>query len=52
MQNFATHRLGNIIVIAITSVITVGCFVAMVLMLIHPGERDRRHPKYQVLSDD
>jgi hypothetical protein len=52
MQNFAAHRLGNIIIIVITGAITIGCFVAAALMLIHPGERDRRHPKHQVLNDD
>ena len=52
MQNFSAHWLGNIIIIAIAGAITVACFVAAAWMLGHPCERDRRHPKNQVLRDD
>jgi hypothetical protein len=43
---------GNIIIIAVAGVITVACFVAMLWMLIRPGETDRNHSKYAVLRDD
>ncbi len=43
---------GNVVIVAVTGVITLGCFVAMFQMLFHPGETDRRHPKYEVLRDD
>lgn len=52
MQNFSAHWLGNIIIISIAGAITVACFVAAAWMLVHPGERDRRHPKHQVMRDD
>jgi len=41
---------GNVIIVAVTGVITLGCFVVMFRMLLHPGETDRRHPKYEVLE--
>lgn len=43
---------GNVVIIVVTGVITLACFVAMFRMLLHPGETDRRHPKYEVLRDD
>ncbi len=43
---------GNVIIIALAGAITVACFVAMFWMLLHPGETDRRHPKYDILRDD
>lgn len=43
---------GNLIIIVVAGIITVGCFAAMFWMLFHPGETDRRHPKYRVLRDD
>ena len=43
---------GNVIIIAVAGAITLACFVAMIWMLLHPGESDRRHPKYDVLRDD
>lgn len=43
---------GNVVIIALAGAITVGCFVAMFRMLCHPGETDRRHPKYDILRDD
>jgi hypothetical protein len=43
---------GNVIIISLASAITVACFVAMLRMLFHPGETDRRHPKYDILRDD
>ncbi len=44
--------LGNLIIIALAGTITSGCFVAMLWMLLRPGETDRQHPKYEVLDDD
>ncbi len=43
---------GNLIVIALTGAVTIACFVALLWMLVRPGERDPRHPKYRVLRDD
>jgi hypothetical protein len=43
---------GNVIVIAIGSVITIACFAAMFWMLIRPGERNPEHPKHKILRDD
>jgi hypothetical protein len=44
--------LGNLIIIAVAGAITIGCFAAMLWMLLKPGEADRHHPKYDVLRDD
>ena len=44
--------LGNLVIIAISGAITIGCFAAMFWMLLRPGETDRRHPKYDILRDD
>ncbi|HWG51946.1 MAG TPA: hypothetical protein VN677_01465 [Gemmatimonadaceae bacterium] len=52
MQSFSAHWLGNIIIVVVAGAITIACFVAATWMLVRPGERDRRHPKYQVLNDD
>lgn len=43
---------GNIIIIAVAAAITVACFVAMLWMLIRPGETEPSHPKYTILRDD
>ena len=43
---------GNVAVIALAGIVTVGCFSAMFWMLIRPGETDRRHAKYDILRDD
>lgn len=43
---------GNAAIILIAGSITIGCFGAMFRMLIRPGERDPRHPKYMILPDD
>lgn len=43
---------GNFVIIAVAGVITVACFIAMLWMLIRPGETDRRHSKYAILRDD
>ena len=43
---------GNVMVIVAAGTITVACFIAMFWMLLHPGETDRHHPKYDILRDD
>ncbi len=43
---------GNIIIIAVAAAITAACFVGMLWMLIRPGETNRSHAKYSILSDD
>jgi len=43
---------GNIIIIGVAGVVTVACFVAMLRMLIRPGETDRQHAKYTILRND
>lgn len=42
---------GNAVIIALAGAITMACFLAMLRMLFSPGESDRQHPKYQILSD-
>ncbi|MBU6421203.1 MAG: hypothetical protein KGL98_09745 [Gammaproteobacteria bacterium] len=44
--------LGNIIILVGGGLITLGCYVYAIWLLIHPGEHDQRHPKYGVLDDD
>ena len=43
---------GNLILIAAAGAVTLACFVAVFRMLMHPGEADRNHPKYEILRDD
>lgn len=43
---------GNVIIIGICGVITVGCFVAMFWFIFRPGEKSPRHPKYDILRPD
>lgn len=52
MHHLAGPLLGNVLVIAFAGLVTVGCFLAAIGMLLRPGERDRNHPKYRVLRDD
>ena len=51
-HHLAGPLLGNTIIIGVAGAITVACFVAMFWMLIRPGEKDHRHPKYAVLRND
>ena len=51
-HELAGPLLGNIVIIAIAGSITIACFVAMLRMLLKPGETDETHPKYRVLGDD
>ncbi len=43
---------GNLIIIVVMGVITAGCFAVMIRLILHPGETDRRHPKYDIFHDD
>lgn len=43
---------GIILVATVTGIVTLGCFIAMFRYLTHPGERDPRHPKYDILRRD
>ena len=43
---------GNLVIIALAGIITLACFVAMLWMLIRPGETDHHHCKYTILRDD
>lgn len=43
---------GEILVVSIAGIITIACFVAMFWWMAHPGEKDPRHPKYQILRHD
>jgi len=43
---------GNVIIIALAGAVTIACFAAMLRMLLHPGESDRGHPKYDIFRDD
>lgn len=51
-HHMAGPLLGNLMIIAVSGAITIGCFVAMFKMLLWPGETNRRHPKYNILRDD
>ncbi len=51
-HHMAGPLLGNLLIIAISGTITIGCFVAMFWMLLRPGETNQRHPKYDILRDD
>jgi hypothetical protein len=43
---------GNIAIVAVAGTVTAACFIAMLWMLVRPGETDRRHRKYAILRDD
>jgi hypothetical protein len=43
---------GNVIIIGLAGSITVVCLIAVLRMLLHPGETDQCHPKYNILRDD
>ncbi|MEO8123213.1 MAG: hypothetical protein ABI633_04130 [Burkholderiales bacterium] len=44
--------LGNLIIIGVGGLITLACFAAMFWMIFRPGERDPKHPKYDILNED
>jgi hypothetical protein len=43
---------GNVIIVVLAGAITLGCFAAMLWMLIRPGETDPAHSKYTILQED
>lgn len=43
---------GNVVIIALAGAVTLGCIVAMLRMLIRPGEHDPEHPKHRILRKD
>jgi hypothetical protein len=43
---------GNVIIITLAGAVTFGCIVAMLRMLIRPGEKDPEHPKHSILRED
>jgi hypothetical protein len=43
---------GNVIIIALAGAVALSCIVAMVRMLLRPGENDPEHPKYTILRED
>lgn len=43
---------GNVIIVTLASVVTLGCIAAMLWMLIRPGENDPAHPKHTILRED
>jgi hypothetical protein len=43
---------GNVIIIALAGAVTLACIVAMLRMLIRPGENDPEHPKHSILRED
>ena len=51
-HHLAGPLIGILVVGGGAALITLGCFVAAMWMLIHPGETDPRHPKYIVLRHD
>ena len=51
-HHLAGPMIGIFIVGGAAALITLGCFVAAMWLLIHPGETDPRHPKYIVLRHD
>lgn len=52
MESFANHLIGNLVIVAVFGLGTIGCFIAAVIMLIKPGERNENHPKYLIMNDD
>jgi len=43
---------GNVIISVLAGAVTLGCIVAMLRMLIRPGEDDPEHPKRSILRKD
>lgn len=53
MHNMMMDPLWGVIAIAsVAGVITIGCFVAMFWWIVRHGEKDPRHPKYDILRPD
>jgi hypothetical protein len=51
-HHLAGPMIGNLIIIGAAGAITLGCFVAMLWMLLRPGETGRDHPKRTILRND
>ena len=43
---------GMVLVVGVTGVITLACFAALFWLLLHPGEKDPHHVKYDILRPD
>ncbi|MGH8146535.1 MAG: hypothetical protein ACREPY_09390 [Rhodanobacteraceae bacterium] len=53
MHNMLMGPLWGVVTIAsITGVITIACWVMMFRFLLHPGEKNRHHAKYDILRND
>jgi cbb3-type cytochrome oxidase subunit 3 len=53
MHNMMAGPLWGVIAVAsVGGVITIACFIAMFWWMIRPGEKDPRHPKYDILRPD
>lgn len=44
--------LGNFLVMALVGSVALACIVLAFRLAIHPGERNRDHPKYRILEAD
>jgi len=42
---------GNVIIIVLAGAIALACIVAMFWMIVRPGEKDRKHPKYAIFDE-
>ncbi|CAM5206310.1 hypothetical protein CDEF62S_06159 [Castellaniella defragrans] len=52
MDAWAAHWVGNLVLLIVFGFGTVACFAAALWMLVHPGEKNRNHPKYRILQDN
>lgn len=52
MEGFAAHLLGNMLIVVVFGLGTLACFIAAIVMLVRPGEKDEKHPKYIVMDDE
>ncbi len=43
---------GIVAVVVVVGIVNLACWAAMLKMLLQPGERDPRHPKYAILRRD
>lgn len=52
MHHLAGPLIGNVAIIVILGMGVIACFVVAIAMLLHPGEKNKDHPKYRILRDD
>lgn len=53
MHNMMMGPLWGIIAVgSVVGVVTLGCLIAMIKYLTHPGEHNPNHPKYSILRRD